>query len=78
MPRSKARYGKQEKKEKILRLIARGVIRNGYQPSYREIAKLMGHSSVGYVFTLIDEMKRDGLLEVRGSRAVAFQWQNYV
>jgi SOS-response transcriptional repressor LexA len=67
-----------ELEDKLLRHIAAETRKNGYQPSYREIAKDWGYSSQGYIATLVVKLENKGVVRRKGCRAVAFNHQQFL
>lgn len=66
--------------QKILTHVANHIWRFGYQPSLREIAVAMGHSTPGYIQVLLkDHFRRHkGGRSKLQTRAIDFDWQAYV
>lgn len=64
--------------QKLLRHIAVQTRKNGYQPSYREIANAWGYKSPGYIATLVGKLEERGVVKTRGSRAVAFNHHTFL
>jgi SOS-response transcriptional repressor LexA len=64
--------------QRLLRLVARSVDRNGFQPSYREIAEHFGWASAGYVTVLVRSLWKKGIVSPKGSRALSFDWRTYL
>jgi hypothetical protein len=64
--------------QRLLRLVAASVNRNGFQPSYREIADHFGWASPGYVTVLVRSLWKKGIVVPKGSRALSFNWRNYI
>lgn len=62
---------------KLLRHIAAETRKNGYQPTYREIAKDWGYSSPGYIATLVSKLEERGVVESKGQRALYFNHHHY-
>lgn len=62
--------------QRVLELITRSMDERGYPPSRREIAACLGRTSVDTGQRVVEQMVRDGLIEVdkgvqRGIRVVA-------
>ena len=66
-----------QREREILELIARWIDANGYQPSYREIARHFGWASLGWLHVLSRSLTRKGVVVVKGARAWAFDWKHY-
>ena len=75
--RAKARKQPTPTEARLLRLVALSVHRNGFQPSYREIATHFGWASAGYVTVLVRSLAKKGIVVPKGSRALAFDWRNF-
>jgi SOS-response transcriptional repressor LexA len=72
-------FDKQGKQLRILRTIANHIWAYGYQPSMRELAASFGWTSVGYINTLITDLKERGVIAYDNSaRSLRFRWQDYV
>lgn len=67
-----------KKKLVILRIVADSISRTGCQPSYRELARTLGYYSIGYIQKLIGELQKEGVVHIRGARALHFKWRDYL
>ena len=74
------RQQKLAKIQKVLTYIANHIWRFGYQPSLREIAVAMGHSTPVYIQVLLkDHFRRNkGGRSKLQTRAIEFDWRHYV
>lgn len=66
------------RQREMLVFIARCIKANGYQPSYREIAKHFGWQSPAYCTSIVQRLGKLGIARNRGSRALSFDWQSYL
>jgi|688.fasta_scaffold418067_3 SOS-response transcriptional repressor LexA len=64
--------------KKLLQHIAKHVRKNGYQPSYREIAKAWGYRRPGYIATLVSKLEQRGIVTTVGSRALSFDHKPFI
>lgn len=64
--------------QKLLCHIASFVDKHGYQPTYRQIALDWGYRSPGYIHALVGKLKKRGIVEVEGYRAVSFDYKKYL
>ena len=67
-----------DRERELLHLVATAVLFTGCQPSYREIARHFGWASAGYVTVLVHSLQKKGVVVRAGSRAIAFDWKNYL
>jgi SOS-response transcriptional repressor LexA len=63
---------------RLLTTVADCISEHGYQPSYRELADAWGWSSPGYVLQLACSLEKKGVLKRRGSRALEFDWRDWI
>jgi SOS-response transcriptional repressor LexA len=63
---------------RLLSFIAHSVQDNGYQPSYREIAKHFGWTSLGYIQEMVADLAKRGVVASKGKRALSFDWKSYL
>lgn len=63
---------------RLLSFIAHSVQDNGYQPSYREIAKHFGWTSLGYIQEMVADLAKRGVVTSKGKRALSFDWKSYL
>ena len=63
---------------RLLTAVADCISENGYQPSYRELADAWGWASPGYVLQLAYSLEKKGLVVRRGSRALEFDWRDWI
>lgn len=66
--------------QKILTHVANHIWQYGYQPSLREIALAMGHSTPGYIQVLLQDhfRRHKGGRSKLQTRAIDFDWRAYV
>ncbi|MEG1506513.1 MAG: hypothetical protein RR478_03335 [Bacilli bacterium] len=57
--------------KEIIELIKGYTLENGYQPSYQEIADMLGLKSKGQISYLLSEMQYLGYIKKIGNRAIA-------
>lgn len=67
-----------ETEQRVLRIVAFSVYQRGFQPSYREIATDLGWASAGYVTQVVRSLCKKGVVSKMGSRALSFDYWNYI
>jgi len=63
---------------RVLSCIAKSIDRYGFQPSYRDIMKRFGFASPGAVTGHLKAAEKKGACKRRGSRALEFEWREYL
>ncbi|MEG1506792.1 MAG: hypothetical protein RR478_04790 [Bacilli bacterium] len=56
--------------KEIIEIILGYTLENGYQPSYQEIANMLGLKSKGHISTILNEMQHYGYIKKHGNRAI--------
>lgn len=66
-----------KQQKKVLMTLISGLIRNGYQPSYREMAETLGYSHPSSVVVHMRALAKKGWIARDGikSRAVQVNWE---
>lgn len=65
---------------RMLRLVAKSIDQTGTQPSYREIARMLGYEVWGYVYNMVKSLERKGVIQhtSKVSKSISFDWRNYL
>lgn len=68
-----------DREAQVLKLIARQIRKDGTQPTYREICRLMGWSSPNAVRQMVVSLESKGVVSLaNGWHGIAFDWENWL
>lgn len=64
--------------KKLLQHIATCIDKTGCQPSYRDICRCFGWQSTNAPASYINSLEKKGVVVKHGSRAIEFNWRQYL
>jgi SOS-response transcriptional repressor LexA len=69
-----------DREMELLRVLAHQIDKTGTQPSMRQVAKIMGYASIGFIHVMVQNLKRKGIVyqSPKHSKSVEFEWRNYL
>ena len=62
----------------VLSIVARQIDKDGTQPTYREVCRLMGWKSPNAVRKVVVSLQAKGVVTVADGHGISFQWRRYL
>lgn len=67
-----------ERELSVLRMVAQQIDKDGTQPTYREVCRLMGWKSPNAVRQVVVSLQAKGVVTVADGHGISFQWRRYL